>query len=103
MRFVGHPVVAVVAETRAIARDALDLIEVDYQPLPVAVDIEKAAEPGAPKIYDEFVERLAAKLAGVVAIKNALLGGLSAGDWQPMHEFRSITMPHELPSYLCGG
>jgi len=35
--FVGHPVAVVVAETRTIARDALDLIDVDYEPLPAVI------------------------------------------------------------------
>jgi aerobic carbon-monoxide dehydrogenase large subunit len=43
--FVGHPVVVVVARDRYIARDALDLIDVDYDPLPVVTDPEKALAP----------------------------------------------------------
>ena len=42
--FVGHPVAVVVAETKSAARDALDLIEVDYEELPVVMDEEKAAD-----------------------------------------------------------
>src|SRR6266404_8913939 len=38
--FVGHPVAVVVAETRAIARDALELIDVNYDPLPAVIDPE---------------------------------------------------------------
>lgn len=40
VRFVGEPVVAVAAESRAIAEDALELIEVNYEPLPVVIDAE---------------------------------------------------------------
>src|SRR5580700_7365422 len=42
--FVGHPVAVIVAKTRTIARDALELVEVDYEPLPAVVDPEKALE-----------------------------------------------------------
>jgi carbon-monoxide dehydrogenase large subunit len=35
--FVGHAIAVVVAETRTIARDALDLVEVDYEPLPAVI------------------------------------------------------------------
>src|SRR5262249_16941896 len=42
--FVGHPVAVVVASDRYAARDALDLIEVDYEPLPVVSDASKALE-----------------------------------------------------------
>jgi carbon-monoxide dehydrogenase large subunit len=58
VRFVGHPVAAVVAEDQYIAKDALDLIEVDYDPLPAVVDPEKAIEPGATKLYDEFADNV---------------------------------------------
>jgi carbon-monoxide dehydrogenase large subunit len=54
VRYVGEPVAAVVAESPAAARDALDLIEADYEPLPAVVDPEKALEEGAPLLYEEF-------------------------------------------------
>src|ERR1700741_169455 len=45
VRFVGESVVAVVAETRELARDASELVEVDYEPLAPVVDARKAQEP----------------------------------------------------------
>src|SRR5207245_139026 len=42
VRFYGDPVAVVIAEDRYGARDARDLIDVDYEPLPVAIDVEKA-------------------------------------------------------------
>ncbi|GAC1357429.1 MAG: molybdopterin-dependent oxidoreductase [Ktedonobacteraceae bacterium] len=54
VRFYGDPVAVVIAENRYIARDAIDLIDVDYEPLPAAIDIEKAMQPGAPLLYEEF-------------------------------------------------
>jgi carbon-monoxide dehydrogenase large subunit len=53
VRYTGDAVAVVVAEERYIARDALDLIEVDYDPLPVVVDAEAAIQPGAPQLHDE--------------------------------------------------
>ena len=53
VRYTGDAVAVVVAEERYIARDALDLIEVDFEPLPVVVDAEKAIQPGAPQLHDE--------------------------------------------------
>jgi len=44
VRYVGEPVVAVVAETRAIAEDAAALVEVDYEELPVVADMDAALE-----------------------------------------------------------
>src|SRR4030095_8202514 len=51
--FVGHPIAAVVAEDRYAARDAADLISVDYEELPAVVDVETAAR-GGPVIHEKF-------------------------------------------------
>ncbi|HYR89793.1 MAG TPA: xanthine dehydrogenase family protein molybdopterin-binding subunit [Terriglobia bacterium] len=59
VRFVGEPVAAVVATDKYIARDAADLIEIDYEPLPAVVNPEKAMEPNSPRLYDEFSDNIA--------------------------------------------
>ncbi|MBI4264087.1 MAG: xanthine dehydrogenase family protein molybdopterin-binding subunit [Acidobacteria bacterium] len=46
--FVGHPVAVVVASTAYAAADAADAVDVDYEPLPVVADPEKAIEAGSP-------------------------------------------------------
>ena len=43
-------VVLVVAETLAIAKDAAELVEIDYEPLPAVTDTAAAAEPGAARL-----------------------------------------------------
>jgi carbon-monoxide dehydrogenase large subunit len=48
----GAGVAVVIADDRYIAEDALGMIEVDYQPLPVVVDAEKATQPGAPQLHE---------------------------------------------------
>jgi aerobic carbon-monoxide dehydrogenase large subunit len=53
VRFQGQEVAAVVAEDLYTARDALELIEVDYDPLPVIVNPDQALEEGAPLIRDD--------------------------------------------------
>jgi aerobic carbon-monoxide dehydrogenase large subunit len=53
VRFQGQEVAAVVAETPYIAKDAVDLIEVDYEPLPAITSPQQALEDGAPVIRDE--------------------------------------------------
>src|SRR5438093_1284022 len=50
----GVPVAAVVAESASLARDAADLIEVEYQPLPPVADPERGLEPGAPLAHAEL-------------------------------------------------
>ena len=47
VRFVGEPVAVVIAETAAEARDAADLVDVDYAELPCVLDVEAALAPGA--------------------------------------------------------
>jgi aerobic carbon-monoxide dehydrogenase large subunit len=54
-RYEGQPVVSVVASSRHIAEDALELIEIDYEPLPHVSDIESALAPDAPVIYPEHM------------------------------------------------
>jgi len=58
---VGHPVAAVVATDRYTARDAADLIVVDYEDLPAVTDVEQAAN-GGPIIHEAFGTNIAYKL-----------------------------------------
>ena len=53
--FHGHPVAAIAATTEAIAAEACDLIDVDYEVLPWAIEIEDAIKPDAP-ILHEYLE-----------------------------------------------
>jgi len=53
-RHVGDGVAVVVAETRAIAKDAAELVQVEYEPLPAVADVAKALDPGAPLVHDDF-------------------------------------------------
>ena len=54
VRFVGDIVAVVVADSRGAAADAAEAVFVDYEPLPVIVDIEAALEDGAPVLFDEY-------------------------------------------------
>jgi len=58
VRHVGDPVAAVVAETLAQAKDAADLVEVDYEALPAVVDADAALRPGAAAVWDECPDNL---------------------------------------------
>jgi aerobic carbon-monoxide dehydrogenase large subunit len=53
VRFQGQEVAFVVAQDRYAARDALELINVEYEPLPVVIDAHRALDPGAPLIRDD--------------------------------------------------
>jgi len=54
VRYVGEPIVAVAAESRAAADDAAALIEVEYEPLPAVLAPESAVAAGAPLIHPEL-------------------------------------------------
>src|SRR6266699_2334675 len=70
--FVGHPIAAVVATDRYAARDAVDLIMVNYEDLPAVVDVEAAAKGGT-IIHESFGDNIAYKLtAGEGDIQAAL-------------------------------
>jgi CO/xanthine dehydrogenase Mo-binding subunit len=51
VRYVGEPVVAVAAADLDIAREALDLIDIEYEELPAAPDLDSALAPGAPILH----------------------------------------------------
>ena len=53
VRYVGDGVAMVIADSRAAARDAIDLIDVSYDPLDSGIDPEKMAQPGAPQLHDD--------------------------------------------------
>jgi aerobic carbon-monoxide dehydrogenase large subunit len=53
VRYVGDAVAVVVAESQHQACDALELIEVSYEPLPAVTDPERASQPGAPQLHPD--------------------------------------------------
>jgi len=63
VRYAGEPVACVVAESRYAAEDAVDLITVDYEPLPVAATLEQAIAPQAPLVHEDIGTNIAARYA----------------------------------------
>ena len=65
VRYVGEPVAFVVADSRYLAEDALELVEIDWEPLPIVADVFRAREPGAPVLHPavgaNVIERLTAR------------------------------------------
>ncbi|WP_239142573.1 xanthine dehydrogenase family protein molybdopterin-binding subunit [Variovorax sp. WS11] len=62
VRFVGEPVAAVIAETAAQARDAGEAVMIDYEELPMVVDTQAAAADGAPLVWGEATDNIAAEM-----------------------------------------
>ena len=63
-KYVGEPVAAVVATSRASAKDALELIAVEYEPLPVVVDLEEAAGDSSPLVHEDLGTNLCVDSSG---------------------------------------
>jgi carbon-monoxide dehydrogenase large subunit len=64
VRFVGEPIAAIVAESRAEGADAAELVIVDYEPLDVVID-PMAASAGGPLLYPEHGSNVAISIAAV--------------------------------------
>ncbi len=75
--FVGHPVAAVAATSQAIAKKALKLIEVDYEILPWAIEIDDAIKPGAPILFDHV--QFDGKPSNIAGKLEHTLGDIEAG------------------------
>lgn len=127
VRFVGNIVAAVVAETRGAARDAAEAIDVQYEVLPVALDMEKAVKEGAPQLHDDVPNNLctdfelgndvaeAFKTADVVVehrfvnqrlVPNALENRVALAEFHAGDESITLTItsqnPHILRTLLSG-
>src|SRR5207237_1224644 len=61
VRYVGEPVVAVVAESLAAALDAAELVEIEYEPMAVVDEPAAAIAPGAPALFPEHGGNVAAE------------------------------------------
>lgn len=59
VRFVGEPVAMVIAQTMLQARDAAEMVDVDYEVLPAVVDVLDAIAPGAPVLWDKAPDNIA--------------------------------------------
>lgn len=58
VRHAGEPIAIVVAESRALAEDAVERIVVEYDPLPAIVDLADALKPGAALIHEDLSDNL---------------------------------------------
>ncbi|MGE0701550.1 MAG: xanthine dehydrogenase family protein molybdopterin-binding subunit, partial [Hyphomicrobiaceae bacterium] len=75
--FIGHPVAAVAAATVSIAKAALKLIEVDYEVLPWAIEIDDALKPDAPILHDHI--KFDGKPSNIASKLEHKLGDIEAG------------------------
>ena len=127
-RHVGERIAFVVAETALQAREAAELVAVDYEPLPAVTNVEDAAKDGAPRLWDEAPGNLAfplmmgnkqatdaafAAAKHVVSLRlennrlsaNAMEPRGAIGDYSPADDshtlYTSTQNPHGVRSILC--
>ena len=128
VRHVGERVAFVVAETAEQAREATELVEVDYEPLPAAVTVENAVKVGAAKIWEDWTSNVSftlmlgkkdatdaafARARHVVSLRlvnnrlsaNALEPRGAIGDYNPADDrytlYTSTQNPHGVRSMLA--
>lgn len=95
VNFVGQPMALVVADNRYIAEDALELIEVDYEPLPVLVDPDQALQPGAPLIEESWGDNLALEVQTQVGDPDAAFADAAAVIEEEFFSHRYVPSPME--------
>ena len=104
VRYVGDAVALVAAATEEIAREALHLIQVEYEVLPAVFEMEEALKPGAPQLYDEFPGNVVTPgmpFFGPKNLKEVVMGdveqGFSEADVITEGTFGYENIPNPLP------
>jgi carbon-monoxide dehydrogenase large subunit len=95
VRHVGEIVAMVVADSRALAEDAAELVEVDYEPLAVVTDMVAGAEPGSPVIHGEWGTNVAVHFATGFGDAEGALRGADVRVRERFHVQRYVGMPIE--------
>jgi carbon-monoxide dehydrogenase large subunit len=95
VRYVGEPVAAVIATDRYLAEDAVRRIQIDYEPLPVLVDAERALDADAPLINEEWGDNLAAHFVIESSDVDAAFASADRVVRQTIHLPRSTPTPVE--------
>ncbi|MEK7834935.1 MAG: molybdopterin cofactor-binding domain-containing protein, partial [Pseudomonadota bacterium] len=79
----GHAIAAVAATSKAIADEALRLIEIDYEVLPHVIDVDQAMQPDAPLLFEDMITRgiepAPAKASNISKRVEFKLGHIEAG------------------------
>jgi aerobic carbon-monoxide dehydrogenase large subunit len=95
VRHVGEIVAMVVADTRARAEDAVERVEVDWEPLPAAADVDGAMATGAPLIHPEWGTNLAVAFTHAIGEVDAAFAGADVAIDETFSIQRYVGMPIE--------
>jgi xanthine dehydrogenase molybdenum-binding subunit len=96
VRYVGDAVALVAAETREAAEKALELIDVEYEPLDAVYDLDEAVKPGAPQLYSTIP---------LNTMPDAQPLGLEGFEGAPLHHLRTgdIEKGFQEADFVCEG
>jgi carbon-monoxide dehydrogenase large subunit len=94
-RYVGEIVAMVLAESRAAAEDAVDLIEVDWEPLPPVMDMVRAGEPGGPLVHQEWGTNIGVGFSHSIGDADAAFARADVTVSETFHIQRYVGMPLE--------
>src|SRR5213592_863458 len=95
VRYVGEAVAMVVAESRAQAEDAVHLIEVEWEPLPLAVGVVEAGAPGGPLVHPEWGTNVALSFAHSIGDPDAAFARADVVVSETFRIQRYVGMPLE--------
>ena len=95
VRYVGEAVAFVVADSRYIAEDALDLIDVEYEPLPVVHNFEIATRAVGPPVHADVPGNVAARLEQIVGDPDAMFASAPRVMRETFSVERGAGMPME--------
>ncbi|HNY51428.1 MAG TPA: xanthine dehydrogenase family protein molybdopterin-binding subunit [Smithella sp.] len=96
LRYVGDAVALVAAETREIAEAAIELIEVEYEPLEAVYDLDEAIKPEAPQLYDFAPQNM---------VPDALPLGVEGFEDAPLHHIKigNVEKGFQEADIICQG
>src|SRR5881409_3098069 len=94
-RYVGEIVAMVMAESRARAEDAVDMIEVEWEPLPPVADMVEAGEAGSPLIHPEWGTNVAVSFTHAIGDPDAAFAGADVVVSETFRIQRYVGMPIE--------
>jgi carbon-monoxide dehydrogenase large subunit len=95
VRFVGDPIALVVAESRSIAEDAIELIVEDYEPLDPIVSYEDALDPAKPAIFEDIGDNIAMRGEMVIGDIDAAFAKADRVIRASVHVHRHSPVPME--------
>jgi carbon-monoxide dehydrogenase large subunit len=95
VRYVGELIAFVVADSRYVAEDAVDLIDVQYEPLPAVTDIEASLADGSPLVHADVPSNRAARLSQRVGDPEAAFATAARVLTEQLYVERSCASPIE--------